>query len=811
MSAISSGTDIKTWRGLEVEATGGRRSPCHHPGSGRFAATKAPRQPRSPRASSACARRALVAVVVLSVWLPSLAPAAGASTVLFSDDFTGQSGAPANWMFGNAFTAGTVGTGDTFAVVNNGASDVLRFIDVAPLVTPAIPMFHTMNPVDFTSTGNLVIQVEVDLKIASNGPDYRLGLYNAVAPYSMTNSKGYQMRIFPGSASNNVALLTYADVGGTAVNNVTATVPQSALQGSHRFTLRVDFSFSTTTPTVQAYSDGVRIAQITAGAAGGFHPVGTDGKAVRIMSQTEFASYTGAGASYEIDNVKLTAMPGPGLAQGPNATILKDGLPYRGIGINYYDCFYRTLVGGSGGTNTSYDDGFALLAAHHIPFVRFAACGFWPSDWALYQTNPTEYFRRMDGVVASAEAHGIGLIPSLFWFNACVPDLVGEHCNQWGNTNSATIAFMRKYVQEVVTRYRSSPAIWAWEFGNEYNSYADMPASIAANFRPNVDVTQGTPASRTAADDIKTASIAIAFNDFAKTVRLYDAGRLISAGTDISRTNAWHFNNYVPESGLTWSADSQSQFQTMMGILAPDPVNFISVHCYGTNMGRIGSAAAAAAVIGKPLYVGEFNVSPSNTTDAVQAFKDFISELDLYSVPLASVWVFDLSHQEADWSITSTNARSWQLDVLDAWNTKTDPSSFYGWQLAKFSPAQRLDQMVSGPLATPSADGIPNILKYALHMDPWPPGDAQMPKQGVTWIDGLKYLTLTYTLFAGAADVTCTPEVSADLTTWTSGDGATSISVSNNPAGITQTVVARDLIPLGSSPQRFIRLKATHN
>ena len=35
---------------------------------------------------------------------------------------------------------------------------------------------------------------------------------------------------------------------------------------------------------------------------------------------------------------------------------------------------------------------------------------------------------------------------------------------------------MRRYTEEVVRRYKDSPAIWGWEFGNEYNLAADLPA-----------------------------------------------------------------------------------------------------------------------------------------------------------------------------------------------------------------------------------------------------------------------------------------------------------------------------------------------
>jgi hypothetical protein len=141
----------------------------------------------------------------------------------------------------------------------------------------------------------------------------------------------------------------------------------------------------------------------------------------------------------------------PALSSDGEGGLRKDGKPFRAIGMNYFSCFYRTLLDGA---DTSYDQGFEMLAREGIPFVRFAATGFWPKDMALYRTDREEYFRRFDAVVASAEKHGIGLIPSLFWYYACVPDLVGEPMDQWGNSESKVHEWMREYVREVVTRYR---------------------------------------------------------------------------------------------------------------------------------------------------------------------------------------------------------------------------------------------------------------------------------------------------------------------------------------------------------------------
>lgn len=164
--------------------------------------------------------------------------------------------------------------------------------------------------------------------------------------------------------------------------------------------------------------------------------------------------------------------------------------------------FYRTLQDPS---DKSYEDGLRKLAESQIPFVRFMACGFWPVDWGLYLRDREEYFEPMDGVVRSAERHHIGLIPSLFWNMATIPDLVAEPMDQFGNEKSQTIAFIRQYTEEVVLRYRNSPVIWGWELGNEYNLHVDLPN--ASECRPKIAPQLKTAPQRTAQDELSSEAI----------------------------------------------------------------------------------------------------------------------------------------------------------------------------------------------------------------------------------------------------------------------------------------------------------------
>ncbi|MFP4057822.1 MAG: cellulase family glycosylhydrolase [Candidatus Brocadiia bacterium] len=357
-----------------------------------------------------------------------------------------------------------------------------------------------------------------------------------------------------------------------------------------------------------------------------------------------------------------------GLCVGEGGTVLREGRPFRGMGVNYFDAFTRTLADPS---DTSYRAGFAELARRGIPFARICGGGFWPADWRLYREEPERYFRLLDGVVRAAEAQGVGLIPSLFWHSATVPDLVGEPRDQWGNPHSRTHAFMRRYVAQVVARYRDSPALWGWEFGNEYNLAADLPN--AARHRPPVVPRLGTPERRSARDDLSHEMIAVAFAAFAREVRKHDPHRLISTGNSLPRPSAWH----QWREG-TWEPDSPEQFARRLLGDNPDPVDVVSVHVYpGAAARRFGRgaslaellevAAGVAARAGKPLFVGEFGAwdrdRPGGAAERA-AFRRVLAAVVEARVPLAALWVYDFDHQAESWNVAPGTPRAYQLEAV---------------------------------------------------------------------------------------------------------------------------------------------------
>jgi hypothetical protein len=349
-------------------------------------------------------------------------------------------------------------------------------------------------------------------------------------------------------------------------------------------------------------------------------------------------------------SVSLSAQPALSVENG---SLMKEGQPYLGIGVNYFDLFSRTLARPD---DTSTLTNLARLRHARIPFVRFMCGGYWPSDQKIYLTNRAAFFERLDRVVHCAETNRVGLIPSLFWFVATVPDLMGEHLDQLGNPKSKSVEFIRDYTTAIVKRYRNSPAIWAWEFGNEYSLDCDLPNAVS--HRPPVVPELGTPAMRDERDELKFDQFRIAFQAFAETVRRFDSSRPILTGNAAPRASAWH---HVHD--RSWTRDSSAQFGEMLLRDNPSPADTITIHVYpepsgtypggATNIDNFLQLAAEFAEKGsKPLFLGEFGASrKSGQKSQLDNCRQLIDAIRKYRIPLAGLWVFDYPAQSADFNV----------------------------------------------------------------------------------------------------------------------------------------------------------------
>lgn len=332
--------------------------------------------------------------------------------------------------------------------------------------------------------------------------------------------------------------------------------------------------------------------------------------------------------------------------------LMRAGKPYRGIGANYDTLFGRLLQNKN---DTTSLENLGKLGAEGIPFVRFRASGYSPQNWQLYLHDPKEYFNRMDRVVRCAEEHHIGLIPSLFWRLATCSELAGEPATRVSDPNSKTSELLKRFAREMVSRYKDSPAIWGWEFGNEANLGIDIP-------RPGQDVR------------MTAQQLVAAYTTVARVIRSIDPTRVIDTGIAVPRPAAWHNAR-----GQFREHDSTAQSYSMSLMESPDPVNMISVHIYQKGLKLapygpetvsqyIGRYARFAEGTGKPLFIGEFPVREPGQA------QEFIHAIEANRVPLSAFWTFDNSKQEATMNVTFDNQRSFAIGLIAQANKELQTS-----------------------------------------------------------------------------------------------------------------------------------------
>ena len=356
-----------------------------------------------------------------------------------------------------------------------------------------------------------------------------------------------------------------------------------------------------------------------------------------------------------------------GLTVSSDGTIMMDGKPFYGYGINGYmicmslfqDPFY------------DYAEAFATMKKYNVAFIRLALSGGSSADFALYQNDPETYFAVIDKVVAEAEKQQVGIIADITWGYSFVGGLFGEQAYKIGDPSSRSYKFAMQYTEDVVKRYKDSPAIFGWEISNELNLICDLYGD--AGWTPTM-FSDNAIAKPNGFDHVTGREIQTFMKGTGEAIRRQDSYRLISNGNGIVRGNA---KNLLMASDkmdadhtwkVSWTADTLAEFYEMNAFFAPDPVDTMSMHigngyyypadkgysndtidAWGKKVSYLDYLKAyveAAKKEKKALYFGEFGdlgdmfFEKENFSQSKQKIREVMDAINTAGIQLASVWQF---------------------------------------------------------------------------------------------------------------------------------------------------------------------------
>ncbi len=308
---------------------------------------------------------------------------------------------------------------------------------------------------------------------------------------------------------------------------------------------------------------------------------------------------TPAGTSSESGASRFTYNPtGQPLITAQGQHLELDGLPYTFTGVNAYEIGTEVGVNpGCGGqeSDAQLNELFSSLPPNSL--VRF-----WAFQDAIATNVHTDQldWGPLDRVFAAAAAHGQRLIVTLTdqggvcdgdhwqdpsWFDGGFMDVFDSPSNSDGSGHTPLSYW--QYMQDVVNRYKNSPALGMWEPISEAEA-----SSCDGSYYP------GTCWGHTSCPDEAVAAAALR--------HFFDV-----VGTEIHTLDP----NHLVENGLLGGGQCGTEGTDYDFVSASPGIDVLSYHDYysGTPMGGdqwngIAMRIAQAAALGKPIIAGEMGL-----------------------------------------------------------------------------------------------------------------------------------------------------------------------------------------------------------
>jgi len=226
----------------------------------------------------------------------------------------------------------------------------------------------------------------------------------------------------------------------------------------------------------------------------------------------------------------------------------------------------------------------------------------------------------------------------------------------------------------------------------------------------------------------------------------------------------------------------------------------------GTNQWFFNTIDNSSALDGNPDFGGPFTVFGVIINTSGLSVMDQISNVPIFAFnsPFNEIPLLDYTQAEFNAGTQPTASDFVMVNSI----TPLTVQPLSTWQSTNF-PGQPAS--VSGPTATPSNDGVPNLLKYLCDINPTAPisaaDRAKLPTVGTTTIGTTRYMTLTYHQSNALVGVTVNVQTSPDLQIWTIPTNPsptfvqTGTDSSNDP-------IMQVQVPMNGTKQ-FIRLNVT--